>query len=365
MKIQVKVPGHEYTIKAEAGILDSIGKEITYLSPTSIVLITDKTVDGYYGKRARASLEKVGCPVFTIVLPPGEKTKCIEQLNRLWDFFIRKGLDRSSLIVALGGGVIGDISGFAAASYQRGIRFVQVPTTLLAQVDSSVGGKTGINSPRGKNMIGAFHQPSKVLIDPKVLKTLDSSQYNAGVGEVSKYAMIWGTSFMCFLEKNIQGIKQRKLPIVEEMIMRSCKIKAAVVSQDEKESGLRAILNYGHTIAHAFESISNYKGYLHGEAVSAGMVYVCALAVEKGLCSKKVYDRQYALLENLGMRCDFDEEMTTKVTSKIIALMSKDKKALGGTTRFILPVKQGKVELFDTVTRKELLQVLRNRGRLI
>ncbi len=363
-KIQVKVPAHEYCIKTESKLLDNIGQEIKTLAPTAIVLITDRNVAKLYAERVQKSLEILDCTIHKIVLPAGEKTKSIEKLNRLWDFMLSKGLDRNSVVVALGGGVIGDISGFAASSYMRGIKFVQVPTTLLAQVDSSVGGKTGINHPRGKNMLGAFHQPSMVLIDPEVLNTLSEEQYYAGLAEVIKYGMIWGTSFMLYLEKNIVPIKKRQITALEEMIIRSCKIKASVVAQDEKESGLRAILNYGHTIAHAFESISNYKGYLHGEAISAGMIYACAIAVNRGLCTKRVYERQYALLNNFGMRLKFDEKMTSFNISKILKIMSKDKKALAGNIRFILPVKQGKVELFDDISREEIVAVLENEGSL-
>lgn len=284
----------------------------------------------------------------TCVLPDGESYKTLETLNLIFDALLAQRFDRRCILIALGGGVIGDMVGFAAASYQRGIDFIQVPTTLLSQVDSSVGGKTGVNHKLGKNMIGAFYQPQAVIIDPQVLDSLPDKELSAGLAEVIKYGLIYDEAFLTWLEQNIQLLLNRNHEALAYAIRRSCEIKAAVVAEDEREGGIRAILNLGHTYGHAIENHQGYGKWLHGEAVGAGMVMACELSRDLGWISEADYLRAVRLIEQANLPIRPPEDMNAEA---FMAGMSVDKKVLDGQLRLVLLKSIGQATVtseFDT-----------------
>ncbi|QVL32574.1 3-dehydroquinate synthase [Telmatocola sphagniphila] len=290
------------------------------------------------------------------IIPAGESSKSMAQFSFLLDELAEFGADRQTGVVAVGGGVIGDLAGFAAAAYNRGLPFIQVPTTLLAMVDSSVGGKVGINHPKGKNLIGAFHQPKAVWIDIGSLVTLPEREYLSGLAEVVKYGVIQDPQFFEFLEQNTAKILKRDAAILRQIVARCCRLKADVVEKDEREeTGLRMILNYGHTFAHAFETVSGYGHWLHGEAVAAGMVYASRLAEKKDLIPASITERQIKLLSEF--RLPVKAESGWKIPD-LIEVMKRDKKAQAGRLRFILPVKLGEVRALDDVTEQQVAEVL-------
>ena len=280
--VTVATPGGQYPIHIASGRLDALAQSIP-TDATTIALVTNPVIQGLMGERVTKVLAATGKRIVPIVLPDGEAYKSWETLNLIFDAMLGAQLDRRTVIVALGGGVIGDMAGFAAAVYMRGVRFVQVPTTLLSQVDSSVGGKTAVNHPLGKNMIGAFYQPIAVEIDTDVLNTLPDREMSAGLAEVIKYGLILDAEFFAWCEKNVAGLRARDPVLLAEAIRRSCEYKAWVVSKDERETGLRAILNLGHTFGHAIEAGMGYGQWLHGEAVGCGMVLASDLSVRLGL----------------------------------------------------------------------------------
>ncbi len=292
-------------------------------------------------------------------MPAGERYKTPASLQKIYDIALENRLERSSTILALGGGVIGDMAGFAAATWLRGINFVQVPTTLLAMVDASIGGKTGVNHPHGKNLIGAFHQPKLVLIDPQVLKTLPAREFRAGMAEVIKYGIIWDAELFEKLEQSqrLDQLRYLRDELLQEILIRSCQAKAHVVSKDEKESGLRAILNYGHTIGHAVESLTGYKVVNHGEAVAIGMVAAGQIAVALGMWDQAASDRQLALIEKTGLPIKLPEGLDIDA---IVENLQTDKKVQDGRVRFILPTQIGTVTIFDEVPADVIRQVLRD-----
>jgi 3-dehydroquinate synthase len=300
--IKVALGDRSYDITLGAGILDTIGPlcKNLGLSGTAAV-VSNTTVAPLYFDRVRASLEAAGYRVFLVQLPDGEGFKNSATLNLIYDALVDASLDRGSFILALGGGVIGDMAGFAAASYLRGIPFVQVPTTLLSQVDSSVGGKTGINHPRGKNLIGAFYQPKAVLIDVATLDTLPDREYRSGLGEIIKYGAVLDGDFFDFLEQNAGPLLARDKAALIHAVGRSCAIKARVVESDEREGGVRAVLNYGHTLGHAVETLTGYTQFLHGEAVAIGMVQAARVSRSFGFCSQADCDRIESLITLLGL----------------------------------------------------------------
>jgi 3-dehydroquinate synthase len=289
------------------------------------------------------------------VLLPGENQKSLEQARALYDLLVEAHADRNTLVVAVGGGVIGDLAGFVAATYARGLPWLVVPTTLLAMVDSSVGGKVGVNHPQAKNLIGAFHQPAGVWIDTGTLSTLPEREYRSGLAEAVKYGVILDAGFFAWLETNSEAILRREPVVISHLVTRCCELKAGVVEQDEQErTGLRMILNYGHTFAHAFETVAGYGAWLHGEAVAAGMVCASRLAERRRLIDKDVTDRQRQLLERFGL--------PTKTgpwpAEALLRVMTSDKKNLNGRLRFILPRRIGEVAAFDDVPEDEVRQVL-------
>ncbi|MCB1667554.1 MAG: 3-dehydroquinate synthase [Porticoccaceae bacterium] len=293
--------------------------------------------------------------VDTVLLPDGEQYKNLETLNNVFDALLAGKHNRSTTLIALGGGVVGDMTGFAAASYQRGVNFIQVPTTLLAQVDSSVGGKTAVNHAMGKNMIGAFYQPQAVVADTKTLETLPDREFRAGLAEVIKYGLIADADFFQWLENNIDPLLRRDTVTLSEAIERSCRNKAEVVAQDEREGGIRAILNLGHTFGHAIETAQSYKDWLHGEAVAAGMVMAADLSMRQGMINASDVARVQALIE----RCSLPIAAPTGMTSqKFLELMAVDKKVLDGSLRLVLLSSIGSAVITSDIDHEQLLKTL-------
>lgn len=300
------------------------------------MIVTNETVAPLYAAKVEAAIRSLGKAVDTVVLPDGESFKKWETLNRIFDALLASGADRKTTLVALGGGVIGDMTGFAAACYMRGVPFIQVPTTLLSQVDSSVGGKTGINHPLGKNMIGAFYQPQLVVCDLETLDTLPERELAAGIGEIIKYGPIYDMEFFSWLEANMPALLRRDRAALAHAVKRSCEIKAWVVGQDEREGGLRAILNFGHTFGHAIEAGMGYGNWLHGEGVAAGMVMAAELSRRLGMVDAAFVARLRALIERAGLPVRgavIDEQDNA---GRYLQLMRVDKKSEAGEIRFVL-----------------------------
>jgi 3-dehydroquinate synthase len=309
-----------------------------------VLLAADASIRGSYGQAVEDALRDAGADVVCVSVPSGETSKSLQQAEALYDALVEMQADRRTFVVAVGGGVTGDLAGFVAATYARGIPFVQMPTTLLAMVDSSVGGKTGINHPRGKNLIGAFHQPAAVFIDTSTLDTLPDRDYRSGLAEVVKYGVILDAKFFEWLEQHIDELNARDPQTLAFVVRRSCQLKADVVQADERETlGLRAVLNYGHTFAHAFETLAGYGSLLHGEAVAIGMVCASRLAESLQRIDKSVTDRQVALLSALGLPVDVPHDLRQQQDA-IIERMMLDKKTQNRELRFILPAALGKVE---------------------
>jgi 3-dehydroquinate synthase len=305
-----------------------------------------------------AALARAGFRVAEAVLPPGEERKCQAAAGGLYDRLVECGADRKTVVVAVGGGVVGDLAGFVAATFNRGLDLLMVPTTLLAMVDSSVGGKVGINHPRGKNLIGAFHQPAGVWIDTAFLDTLPDREYRSGLAEVVKYGVILDPELFVYLQTQAEQVKTRSAECVRHIVGRSCRLKADVVERDERElTGLRAVLNYGHTFAHAFETVGGYGAWLHGEAVAAGMVCASRLAERRGLIGPDLTARQIQLLDAFAL----PTAPLSWPIDELVAVMRGDKKAEAGRLRFVLPVRMGEVRLFDDVPEEQVLAVLRER----
>lgn len=325
-------------------------------NPKKILIISDKNVSGIYGNLISENLKDDGFLVKSVSIVPGEDQKTLSTVTKLYEEFFDYEMDRKSLVVALGGGVVGDIAGFTASTFMRGVPCVQIPTTLLAQVDSSVGGKTGVNHPRGKNMIGAFYQPKAVFIDTNTLTTLPRAELIAGIVEVMKYGVIRLKPFFEYVVDNLQNILQLNKDALQHIVYNSCKTKAEVVQEDEKEKGVRAILNYGHTIGHAIEALTDYKQYRHGEAVAIGMVYATKIANEMGLVDKAAINVQVDLFKRLGLAT----EVTDLDPAEIVKKLYQDKKTFAGKLRFVLPEAIGDVIISDKVTDEIILKVLKN-----
>ena len=320
-----------------------------------VVIVTNSTIAPLYLDRIQDIFLTAGKTVASIILNDGEAYKTLEAVNTVITELLQGNFSRKVALIALGGGVVGDITGFAAASYQRGVDFVQVPTTLLAQVDSSVGGKTGVNHALGKNMIGAFKQPLAVFIDPTTLQTLPKQELIAGFAEVIKHGAIQDRGYFDFLEKNLSAIFALQQEIIEDVVYRSCQIKASVVAQDETEQGLRAILNFGHTFGHAVETALGYGQWLHGEAVGLGMVMAADLSVREGLLNATDAQRLVALIERAQLPITAPPSMTP---SNFIQAMYRDKKVEAGTLRLILLKSLGDAVITPEFTRAALDQTL-------
>ena len=323
---------------------------------THAVTITDDNVLSFHAEDFSRLLGERVERSDLIVVPSGEATKSLGQFEQLCGEMLDRGADRRTLVVACGGGVVGDLAGYVAASFARGVRFLQAPTTLLAQVDSSVGGKVGVNLPRAKNMVGAFWQPAAVLISIDTLQTLPDRDYRAGLAEVVKYGVILDAPFFSMLEENVDAINRRDPAVLETIVARCCRLKADVVENDEREeAGLRAVLNYGHTFCHAIEAETNYGEYLHGEAVSIGMLCASRLAERLGRVDAELTERQRSLLEALHLPTTF----SGLNIDDLMAAMMRDKKVAHGKLRFILPTTMGHVELVGDVPGEDVVAAWR------
>ncbi|MBU2952386.1 3-dehydroquinate synthase [Marinobacter sp. F3R08] len=329
-ELSVELGERSYPIFIGPDLLGSMDMS-PYVSAAQVMIVTNETVAPLYLERAKACFP--GKRIDTVILPDGEKFKDWQNLNRIFDALLEQRHTRRTTLVALGGGVIGDMTGFAAACYQRGVPFIQIPTTLLSQVDSSVGGKTGINHPLGKNMVGAFHQPQSVLIDTSSLKTLPPREVSAGLAEVIKYGLIRDHDFLVWLEENMESLIRLEPEPVAEAIFRSCACKAEIVAIDEHEGGIRAILNLGHTFGHAIETYSGYGNWLHGEAVGTGMLMAAELSALEGMISRSDYDRIRRLILSAGL----PEKPPAGMTAEdFMSLMAVDKKNVDGRLRLVL-----------------------------
>jgi 3-dehydroquinate synthase len=355
--VKVSLGERSYDIELGASLAQA-GERIKGLGlGNRIALVTNPTVKKLHGQRVTDSLKAAGFLVMSIEIPDGEQYKTLDRANSIYTALLINSFDRTSALVALGGGVIGDLTGFAAATYMRGVPFIQIPTTLLAMVDSSVGGKTGVNHPMGKNMIGAFYQPKKVLMDLDVLKTLPKEEFLAGLAEVIKYGVIADEGLFDYLGENREKILALEPEALERIIRRSCEIKADVVSKDERESGLRAILNFGHTVGHAVETAENYT-MRHGYAVAIGMVYAARLSHKTGLCDASLPERVETLIKSYGLPTDLLALSRKPSVTELMDTMQVDKKAEGGKVKFVLPKKIGEVVItkeWDEGALKEVL----------
>lgn len=345
--VNVQLGSRSYSIEIGTDTLGQLAAWSSELLPLShAVLITDSNVDQPHARAVAAGFTAEGVDVDLLTVDAGEESKSVEMAAQLWDELLDAGTDRKSVVFAIGGGVIGDLAGFVAATFARGLSFVQVPTTLLAMVDSSVGGKVGVNLPQAKNMVGAFWQPRGVWIDTATLATLPDREYCAGLAEVVKYGMILDADFFEYLETHAGEILARQSKALEHIIARSCRLKADVVEQDEREeTGLRAILNYGHTFAHAVEAVTGYGQWLHGEAVSVGMMCAARLAQRLDRIDWSLVVRQQKLLVALGLPV----EMPELDEADLLAAMQRDKKVEHGRLRFVLPSRLGEVELVGDI----------------
>lgn len=336
--VRIEFAERSYNIHIGASLLDDAGIFQDLPKASVAVIVSNTTIAPIYAERLQASLQGRYKTIHTIVLPDGEAYKTWQTLNLIFDDLLKHSCDRKTTLFALGGGVVGDMTGFAAASYMRGVPFVQVPTTLLAQVDSSVGGKTGINHPLGKNMVGAFYQPQLVLCDLSTLNTLPARELSAGLAEVIKYGPIADMVFFDWIEANIDTLLTRDPAALAHAVKRCCEIKAYVVGQDEREAGLRAILNFGHTFGHAIEAGLGYGAWLHGEAVGCGMVMAAQLSLRLGLVDAAFVARLTALIKKAGLPTVAPALAPTVQANadRYLELMRVDKKAEAGEIKFIL-----------------------------
>jgi 3-dehydroquinate synthase len=359
-KIRVELGERSYDISIGNNILDGIGDALKSLglSP-KVAVVSNPTVLELYGERVSNSIREAGFDLLTVTIPDGEEYKDLLWLQHIYDELLSHKLDRSSALIALGGGVIGDMTGFAASTYMRGIAYIQVPTTLLAQVDSSVGGKTGVNHKLGKNMIGTFWQPRLVWVDIETLRTLPRRELLAGLAEVIKYGVIYDRELFGFLADNKDRILDLDSAALAHIVQRSCEIKAEVVAKDEREAGLRAILNYGHTIGHAIETVTEYKRFLHGEAVAIGMHLEARLSRMLGLIDEAQVLKIKGVIDSYGLP---SEKPASINAHSIFLSMQLDKKAVAGELKFILPEKIGSVRIHKGVSENQLREVLRSPG---
>jgi 3-dehydroquinate synthase len=355
--VNVSLGDRSYDIEIGTS-LDQAGERLKGLGlGQKMALVTNPTIKKLHGRRIVDSLKAAGFLVMSIEVPDGEQHKNLDWANAVYTALLTNGFDRKSALAAFGGGVIGDLTGFAAATFMRGVPFVQVPTTLLAMVDSSVGGKTGVNHPMGKNMIGAFYQPKKVLMDLAVLKTLPKEEFLSGMAEVIKYGVVRDAALFDYLDKNRDHILSLDPDALLHIIKRSCEIKAEVVSKDEREGGLRAILNFGHTVGHAIETAENYT-MRHGEAVAVGMVYASRLARRTGLCDASVPERVEKLIKSYGLPANLTALSRRPSVTELMDAMQIDKKAEGGRVKFVLPEKIGEVVITKDWEERHLKELL-------
>lgn len=352
--VRVALGERWYPIHIGAGALDAQELYRPHLGAGRVAVITNPVVAPLYLGRVKAALARAGADAFEVLVEDGEQAKSWASLERVLDALLAARLGRDGLVLALGGGVVGDLAGFAAAVYQRGIDFIQLPTTLLAQVDSSVGGKTAINHPRGKNMVGAFHQPAAVIADVAALATLPARELRAGVAEVIKHGFALDAGLVEWLEANMEALLAREPAALAHVVRRSCELKAAVVAADERENGQRAVLNLGHTFGHAIEAGAGYGAWLHGEAVAAGMVMAAGLSVRAGLLDAASEARVRALV----LRAGLPATGPALAPERYLELMALDKKAAGGRLRFILLERIGRAVLRGDVDARLVRETL-------
>jgi len=355
--VHVTLGPRSYDIKIGSGMLAGLGQECAKLNlEKRCAIITDANVSPLYASAASKVLTEAGFEPIVATVTAGERAKSLKTLHACYDQLASQHLERKSFIVALGGGVVGDLAGFVAATYLRGMAFIQIPTTLLAQVDSSVGGKVGVNLKSGKNLVGAFHQPRLVLCDLETLKTLPEREYRSGLAEVIKYGIIYDAALFGELEQDMPKLLQRDPETLARVVARCCEIKAEVVQQDETESGLRAILNFGHTVGHALEAISHYGKYLHGEAISIGQVAAAKLSNRLTGLDGEAVQRIANLFRNAGLPITL--RLKDAQRAKLIAAMKQDKKIIGGELKFVLARRIGSVEFGQAVPAQVLEEVL-------
>ena len=354
IEITVDLGDRSYPVKIGSGCLKTEAI-LPYLSGTQVLVVSNETIAPIYMDALVKKLQSEGADVDSLVLADGERYKSLDTLTLIFDHLIERRHNRKTTLIALGGGVIGDMTGFAAACYQRGVAFIQVPTTLLSQVDSSVGGKTAVNHPCGKNMIGAFYQPEAVFIDTETLNTLPDREYSAGMAEVIKYGLIADADFFTWLEQNMASLMNRDADALNHAIAVSCQTKANVVSADETEQGVRAILNLGHTFGHAIEAAQHYKEWLHGEAVGAGMVMAADLSYRQGLIALEDLDRTKDLISRANLPVTAPDNIGRET---FLSLMGLDKKVLDGRLRLILLKSIGKAFVTTDISMPDLHAIL-------
>ena len=353
----VETATQSYPVFVGYGLLDKLGEKIrkAALSGTTTI-ISDEDVFSLYGTKVKEILKSTGFPVNAFVVPPGEETKSIDYAVKIYNFLVEHRAERDDIIIALGGGMVGDLAGFVAATFLRGMLWIQVPTSLVAMVDASIGGKVAVNHPEGKNLIGAFYQPSMVLVDPKTLITLPQRELTSGWAEIIKHGLILDEEFVQFLECNVNGLAKLEPDLLTRAIARSATIKAQVVSQDEKEKeGKRTILNYGHTMAHGLEAATQYKRFLHGEAVAIGMVGAAKLSQRLGLLPSTTVQRQQAILQEFGLPTGFSDLDLNKISRA----MELDKKVKGKAIRWVLLQDIGRTIIRSDVPQQDVLAILR------
>ncbi len=354
-KLRIDLADRSYDILIGRNLLPRLGDHLSHLpSARRALIVTNPAVKKLYGEVVSEGLQTAGLAVKCAEIPEGEKHKTLQDAQTVYDHLIENQYDRNTLLVALGGGVIGDLTGFIAATFLRGVPYIQLPTTLLSQVDSSVGGKTAVNHPRGKNLIGAFYQPRLVAIDLDTLSSLPADEFRAGMAEIIKYGVIEDPKLFAFLEKNSEKILAQDTQCLERIIETSCAIKAKVVERDERESNYRMVLNFGHTIGHAVEALTAYSQFKHGEAIAIGMVYAAKLSCQLGKCSKETVTRIEALVERYGL----PSRLPDFPSGKYIETMYRDKKAHDKNIRFILVKDIGTVEIVDRVAESDIQKVL-------
>ena len=351
--LNVELGDKSYPIYIGIDLLSMKSLFVDQIQGRQVMIVTNKTIAPLYLEQLTSILD--GFNVQSVILPDGEEFKTLETLNKVFDALLEAKFDRTSTLIALGGGVIGDITGFAAASYQRGVGFIQVPTTLLSQVDSSVGGKTGINHELGKNMIGAFYQPKAVIIDVNTLDTLSNQEFSAGMAEVIKYGLLGNADFLSMLEANIESIMARKKDLIIEVIFNCCQDKARIVELDEFEKGKRALLNLGHTFGHGIENAFGYGNYLHGEAVSIGMVMAAKLSKDEGNLSHEETLRVESILSKADLPISINKTIDSET---LITAMSLDKKSIDGKIRLVLLKSLGDSYLTDSYSNENFMKVV-------
>ena len=346
-RVRVRLGSRSYDIFIGAGILRDIASDVlNKMKPSGVVLLTHPRLAEQYGTPVAEGFRALGVRTGTVVIPSGERYKTLRTVARLYHALLQMGADRQTLLVVVGGGVLGDVGGFTAATYMRSIPLVQVPTTLLAQVDASIGGKTGVDLPEGKNLVGAFYQPMAVFADTNTLATLPTRELRSGLAEVVKYGIISDERLLTFVEAHMSRLLRRDTGALLHLVERSCAVKARVVADDEKEGGLRAILNFGHTVGHAVETCTGYRRYKHGEAVAMGMVAAARVGELLGMAPLSLRERLVRVLRAARLPVSLPEDVPAE---DLLQAMTRDKKALGGHLRMVLPQGIGEVRIVDGV----------------